>query len=81
MNIVYPTDHSSASIQGLIDAADSDDTGRLIPAPPLSLEQALAFIGEDECVEVTPTSIRLRKAELDAGKGVPHDEAKRRLGL
>ena len=41
---------------------------RLIPPRPLSLEQALEFIREDECVEVTPKSIRLRKVELSAGK-------------
>jgi GTP-binding protein len=32
----------------------------------LSLEQALEFIRNDECVEVTPRSIRLRKVELSA---------------
>ena len=41
---------------------------RLIPPRPLSLEQALEFIREDECVEVTPQSIRLRKVELSAQK-------------
>jgi GTP-binding protein len=39
---------------------------RLIPAQLFSLEQALEFIGEDECVEVTPKSVRLRKVVLDA---------------
>ena len=41
---------------------------RLIPPRPLSLEQALEFIRDDECVEVTPQSIRLRKVELSASK-------------
>ena len=41
---------------------------RLIPPRPLSLEQALEFIGNDECVEVTPKSVRLRKVELSASK-------------
>jgi len=49
-------------------ASSSDELVRLIPPRPLSLEQALEFIREDECVEVTPTSIRLRKVELAAGK-------------
>jgi len=49
-------------------ASSSDETVRLIPPRPLSLEQALEFIRDDECVEVTPLSIRLRKAELSAGK-------------
>ncbi len=49
-------------------ASTSDELVRLIPPRPLSLEQALEFIREDECVEVTPTSIRLRKVELTAGK-------------
>src|SRR5207245_5436761 len=46
-------------------AASSDETVRLIPPRPLSLEQALEFIRDDECVEVTPKSIRLRKVELN----------------
>jgi GTP-binding protein TypA/BipA len=49
-------------------AAASDETVRLIPPRPLSLEQALEFIRDDECVEVTPKSIRLRKAELNQTK-------------
>jgi len=46
-------------------AAASDETVRLVPALQLSLEQALEFIREDECVEVTPSSVRLRKLILD----------------
>jgi GTP-binding protein len=38
---------------------------KLIPPRTLSLEQALEMIAEDECVEVTPTSVRLRKVVLD----------------
>src|SRR5437899_3215153 len=49
-------------------AASSEETVRLIPPRPLSLEQALEMIRDDECVEVTPTSIRLRKVELSAQK-------------
>jgi GTP-binding protein len=41
---------------------------RLIPPRPLSLEQALELIRDDESVEVTPNFIRLRKAELGATK-------------
>ena len=46
-------------------ASASDDTERMTPPRELSLEQALEFIGEDECVEVTPASVRLRKVVLD----------------
>jgi GTP-binding protein len=46
-------------------AAGSDDLVKLAPPPPMSLEQALEFITDDECVEVTPKSVRMRKAELD----------------
>ena len=49
-------------------APSADATVRLIPARPLSLDQALEYIREDECVEVTPTDIRLRKIELSAQK-------------
>ena len=49
-------------------SSTADELVRLIPPRPLSLEQALEFIRDDECVEVTPTSIRLRKVELSASK-------------
>ena len=48
-------------------ASSSDDTIRLTPPRRLSLEQALEYIADDECVEVTPAIVRLRKVELDAG--------------
>ncbi len=46
-------------------ASGSDEALKLTPPTVLSLEQCLEFIGDDELVEVTPTSIRLRKAILD----------------
>jgi GTP-binding protein len=46
-------------------AASADLLVRLTPATRLSLENALEFVREDECVEVTPESVRLRKVELD----------------
>jgi GTP-binding protein len=49
-------------------SSTADELVRLIPPRPLSLEQALEFIREDECVEVTPASIRLRKVELSGSK-------------
>jgi GTP-binding protein len=49
-------------------AASADELVRLIPPRVLSLEQALEFIRDDEAVEVTPSSIRLRKSELSASK-------------
>ena len=45
-------------------AAASDDTVRLTPPRILSLEQALEFIAGDECIEVTPETIRMRKTIL-----------------
>ena len=45
-------------------ASGSDDALRLIPHTVLSLEQSMEFIGEDELVEITPHSIRLRKKIL-----------------
>jgi GTP-binding protein len=51
-----------------IRSSTADELVRLIPPRPLSLEQALEFIRDDECVEVTPASIRLRKVELSASK-------------
>jgi len=46
-------------------AASADEAIRLVPFHELSLEQALEFINEDELVEITPRSIRLRKKILD----------------
>ena len=51
-----------------IRSSTAEELVRLIPPRPLSLEQALEFIRDDECVEVTPASIRLRKVELSASK-------------
>jgi len=47
-----------------IRSATGDELERLIPAKQLSLEQALEFCREDECVEVTPTYVRIRKVHL-----------------
>ncbi len=49
-------------------SSTAEELVRLFPARPLSLEQALEFIRDDECVEVTPASIRLRKTELAANR-------------
>jgi GTP-binding protein len=46
-------------------AAGTDDTVRLPPADELSLERAIEFIEDDELVEVTPKSLRIRKRLLD----------------
>ena len=45
-------------------ASGSDDALRLVPHTTLSLEQSMEFIGDDELVEITPESIRLRKRIL-----------------
>ncbi len=49
-------------------SSSADELVRLIPPRPMSLEQALEFVSDDECVEVTPTNVRLRKLELSAQK-------------
>ena len=49
-------------------SSNSDATITLRPPRPLSLDQSIEFIAEDELVEVTPKSIRLRKMELDNQK-------------
>jgi GTP-binding protein len=46
-------------------AASADVLVRLAPPTRLSLEGALEFVREDECVEITPEAVRLRKVELD----------------
>jgi GTP-binding protein len=59
-------------------AAAADDTVRLVPALQLSLEQALEFIREDECVEVTPSTVRIRKVVLDQAERARRRAATRR---
>jgi len=49
-------------------ASGSDDALRLVPPTTLSLEQSMEFIGDDELVEITPESIRLRKKILSKEK-------------
>jgi GTP-binding protein len=49
-------------------SSTADELVRLIPPRALPLDQALEFVREDECVEVTPQSVRLRKVELSAQK-------------
>ena len=49
-------------------ASGSDNTVTLRPPKRLSLDQSIEFIAEDELVEITPLSIRLRKMELDQNK-------------
>ena len=51
-----------------IRASGKDDAVTLTPPKRLSLEQAIAYIADDELVEVTPSHIRLRKRFLD-----PHE--------
>ncbi|CAB4604691.1 unannotated protein [freshwater metagenome] len=46
-------------------ASGSDDAERLVPPKHLNLEQALEFCREDECVEVTPATVRIRKVIFD----------------
>ena len=48
--------------------SSSDVLVPLIPHKALSLEQALEFCREDECVEVTPAVVRIRKVILDQGE-------------
>jgi GTP-binding protein len=48
-----------------IRSSTADELVRLVPARTLSLDQALEFLREDECIEVTPHNVRLRKVELN----------------
>ena len=48
------------------DSSSADNFEKVVPPRKLSLEQSLEFCREDECVEVTPDAIRIRKVELDA---------------
>jgi GTP-binding protein len=59
-------------------AASADELVRLAPPRTLSLEQSLEFVTSDECVEVTPVSVRMRKTTLDASlRGRRRGQARR----
>ncbi len=49
-----------------IRSSTAEETVKLVPAMQMALEQSLEFIREDECIEVTPKSVRIRKVVLDA---------------
>ncbi len=49
-------------------SSTSDNFEKLVPPRKLSLEQCLEFCREDECVEVTPDTVRIRKVHLDANE-------------
>ncbi|MBC9821821.1 translational GTPase TypA [Terrabacter sp. MAHUQ-38] len=49
-------------------ASSSDNFEKIVPPRKLSLEQSLEFCREDECVEVTPDAVRIRKVVLDANE-------------
>jgi GTP-binding protein len=51
-----------------IRASGTDESIRLTPARRISLEQAIAYVADDELVEATPTMLRLRKRHLDANE-------------
>ncbi len=55
-------------------ASGADEALQLIPQKLMSLEQAIEFLKEDELVEITPHSIRLRKKVLQAGKRPKHKD-------
>ena len=46
-------------------SSTADELERLVPARQLSLDQAMEWLREDECVEVTPKAVRIRKWVLD----------------
>ena len=49
-------------------ASSADNFEKIVPPRKLSLEQSLEFCREDECVEVTPDAVRIRKVVLDANE-------------
>jgi len=61
-----------------IRSSTADELVRLVPKRELSLDQALEFLREDECVEVTPHAVRLRKTVLDATSRVKAARARKR---
>ena len=59
-------------------SSTADELVRLVPPRKLSLDQALEFLREDECIEVTPNVVRLRKVALDQTSRVKAARAAKR---
>jgi len=66
-----------AKQQSNVRSSGADEAIKIIPAKDMSLEHALEWIEDDELVEVTPESIRVRKRELDPGLRRRNDKAKK----
>ena len=58
-------------------SSTADNFEKLIPPRKLSLEQCLEFCREDECVEITPSHVRIRKVVLDAGERAKSNRGRR----
>ena len=62
-------------------ASGSDDASKAAPRIQMSLEECMEYIQQDECIEVTPKSVRLRKTILNeedrkrASKSMPQEVA------
>jgi GTP-binding protein len=63
---------------GNMRSSTAEATVTLRPPRPLSLDQSIEFIAEDELVEVTPENIRLRKMELDANRRLSNQRRENR---
>jgi GTP-binding protein len=62
-------------------ASGSDNTVTLRPPKQFSLDQYIEFIAEDELVEVTPESIRIRKMQLDQNKRLAEQKKEKYASL
>jgi GTP-binding protein len=63
-----------------IRASGTDEAIRLVPPRRMTLEDMISYIGDDELVEVTPKSLRLRKRFLDANERKRMDRSKKKAG-
>ena len=66
-----------AKAQSNVRSSGADEAIKIITPRDMSLEHALEWIEDDELVEVTPISIRVRKRELDAGLRRRNDKSKK----
>ncbi len=61
-------------------ASGTDEAVRLVPPRKMTLEDMISYIGEDELVEVTPASLRLRKKLLDTNERKKESRSKKKAG-
>ena len=76
---LFQSSATNPDAPGVRRAASSDSFENLTPPRELTLEESLEFAREDECVEVTPEDIRIRKVILDSNERAKANRARAKV--